>query len=257
MIQTQLAGAYTGSGRFQAAIDLLNHALKCFRETGPPNLQTNAEHRLATAFLRLGQPARAQACITPLPTACDPGRQVFRTMIECRIADALGQPVLAKLEEARRLHGSRLSAMDRRALLLSLAAHLPAEAARELAQLVLHDAEAAGDAPAALHARVRLAEARRLLGEFRAAADEARAAWSMGPAAPVLDLDRPGADWLIYQAAVAGGDDETAVGALRSGADWIANALPHVPEAYKPSFRERNAACRGILVEAANRGWTR
>ena len=254
-IQTQLAAVYTGVGRFCEAIDLLAWALSCFRAMGPPNWQTTAEHRLATIYLRLGQPARARQCLTPLPAAADVGRAVARILVECRIAAALGQPLLERLRQAEKQFAARLAPMDRRSLLLLLAAHLPAAAARSLAEQLLSEAEQAGDAPAALHAQVRLADALRQLGDGAAAAAQARRAWSCGVGAAVLDLDRPATNWLIYQAALAGGDDPTAVAALFAGAQWITTALPQVPEAYRSSYCERNVVCRNTLAAAHALGW--
>jgi DNA-binding SARP family transcriptional activator/tetratricopeptide (TPR) repeat protein len=256
VIQTQLAAIYTGRGRFQDAIELLGSALKSFRDMGPPNLQTTAEHRLATAYLRLGQPGRARQSLTPLPDAADAGRKAMRTMIECRIAAALGQPVLHRLQQAQVELAAQLTPVDRHGLLLLLAAHLPAEASGTLALQVLHEAEAAGDAPAALHARVRLAEALRQRGEVEQAAQHARKAWSSGPDAAVLDLDRPSTNWLIHRAALAGGDSLTATEALLSAAQWISTALPHVHEAYRSSFCERNAVNRDILAAAHAPSWS-
>ncbi|MBP6440659.1 MAG: hypothetical protein KA259_03555, partial [Caldilineaceae bacterium] len=101
----------------------------------------------------------------------------------------------------------------------------------------------------------RLADALRQLGDGAAAAAQARRAWSCGISAAVLDLDMPATNWLIYQAALAGGDDPTAVAALFAGAQWITTALPHVPEAYRSSYCERNVVCRNTLAAAHALGW--
>ena len=57
-IQVQLAATFCGDGRFQEAINLLDWALQCFRTMQLAGWQVTAGHRLAVAYLRLGQPAR-------------------------------------------------------------------------------------------------------------------------------------------------------------------------------------------------------
>lgn len=250
-LQVQLAAAYYGDGRYAEALALLNWAKECFQETGPASWQTIAEHRLAIVYLRLGQPGRAYQAMSALPTSADAGRQAMRMMIECRLAHQSGKPVLDTLQKAADQLAAKLTPMDRRALLLLLAAHQSAEDSLALSQELLSEALAEGDRPAALHAQARVADAYRRLGNAQEAALHARLAWSSANQTPPLDIDYPTLCWLVFQAARAGGDATTAAESLQSGIDWIRRALPHVPEHFVSSFRNNNPTNRDLLAAAS------
>lgn len=251
-IQVQLAAVYYVDGRFAQALALLNWSRDCFRETGPASWQTTAEHRLAVVYLRLGRPDLARQAMSALPAAsADAGQQATRTMIECRLAHQSGRPVLDTLQKAADQLAAMLTPMDRRALLLLLAAHQSAEDSLVLSQELLGEALAAGDLPAALHAQARVADAYRRLGDPHEAARYARLAWSSADQTPPLDIDYPTLCWLVFQAARNGGDTTTADEALRRGVTWIKRALPHVPEHFVSSFRNTNPTNRDLLAAAS------
>ncbi|MEN9395494.1 MAG: hypothetical protein RLZ81_24 [Pseudomonadota bacterium] len=251
-IQVQLAAVYYVDGRYAQALALLNWSRDCFRETGPASWQTIAEHRLAVVYLRLGRPDLARQAMSALPAAsADAGLQATRMMIECRLAHQSGRPVADTLQKAADQLAAMLTPMDRRALLLLLAAHQSAEDSLALSQELLGEALAAEDLPAALHAQARIADAYRRLGDPHEAARYARLAWDSAGQTPPLDIDYPTWCWLVFQAARNGGDTETADEALQKGVAWIKRALPHVPEHFVSSFRNTNPTNRDLLTAAS------
>ena len=68
------------------------------------------------------------------------------------------------------------------------------------------------------------------------------------------DMYLPDAWWIAGQVFDACGATDEAMMALARGAHWIRQvALPNVPEAFRPSFLERNATNRSLLAAAGRR----
>jgi hypothetical protein len=68
------------------------------------------------------------------------------------------------------------------------------------------------------------------------------------------DMYLPDAWWIAAQVFDAGGAGDEALMALAQGARWIRQvALPHVPEAFRDSFLQRNPTNRSLLAAAARR----
>jgi hypothetical protein len=60
--------------------------------------------------------------------------------------------------------------------------------------------------------------------------------------------------WLAAQVFEASGDGDEALMALGQGAQWVRRvALPHVPEAFRESFVQRNPVNRALLAAADRR----
>ena len=247
---TQLAVHYTSEGRLGEALAMLERAVAFFRELGPPSWQAIAEHRLAGAYLRLGQPARARKALSPLTPDADAGRRATRCLVESRLAHLAGKSPLQALQAAWDTLGGELASNDRFSLLLQLAAHSPAQEALSLSLRVLSEAQATGNKPAAVHAWARAADASRQLGDSAAAAERARKAWAAAQQSPPLDMGQPALCRLIHAAAEAGGDVHTAQAALRHGHAWLVASLAQVPEVFVASFRELNPDHRYLLAAA-------
>lgn len=247
---TQLAVHYTSEGRLREALEMLEWAVACFRVLGPPSWQAIAEHRLAGAYLRLGQPARARQALSPLPPDADAGRRATRCIVESRLAHLAGKSPLRALQAAWDTLGGELASNDRFGLLLQLAAHSPAQEALAQSLRVLSEAQATGNKPAAVHALARAADASRQLGDAAGAAERARKAWVAAQQSPPLDMGQPALCRMIHAAADAGGDVHTAQAALRHGHAWVVAALAHVPEVFVASFRELNPDHRYLLAAA-------
>lgn len=245
-----LAALYAARGRFAEAIEHLQSALEMWQQSGPAAWRIITEHRLAMVYLRLGQPTRALQVLTPLGDDDDAGRAAMRVMVVCRIAHQRGEAVLARLRQALAEFGPRLSAMDRRALQLLLAAHLPADEGLALSAQVAAEAQAVGDLPARRHALARLALCCARAGQPERARALAGEAWGLGGEPVVLDLDHSSYCWLVHEAAAAGGDAALAAVARAEGSRWIQAALPHVPEAFRDSFLHRNPVHRSLGLAA-------
>lgn len=246
--QVQLAALYAGAGRFSEALDLLQSALAIWQRTGPTAWRIITEHRLARLYLILGQAARAAQVLTPLAGDSDAGRATTRVMVEYRIARLGGLAATTPLADALAQHAPELSAMDRRALMLLLAADAPADRALALAEAVAGEATGEADAPARHHALLRMALAHAALGQGRLAGDLVRQVWTGGPLPPLLDTDHASACWWIHQAAMAAADTALAAAALQEGQRWLEATLPQVPEAFRASYLDQNPVHRALLL---------
>jgi hypothetical protein len=68
------------------------------------------------------------------------------------------------------------------------------------------------------------------------------------------DMYLPDAWWIAAQVFDACGTTDEALMALAHGARWIRQvALPHVPEAFRDSFMQRNPTNRALLAAAGRR----
>lgn len=64
--------------------------------------------------------------------------------------------------------------------------------------------------------------------------------------------------WIAAQVFDASGDGDQALMALAQGAQWVRRvALPHVPEAFRNSFLQRNPSNRALLAAADRKHATR
>ena len=252
-VQTQLAAHYSGAGRFAQALQMLHWAADCFAQTGSLVWQWIAEHRLATVYVRLGQPTRAIQVLSPLPANADAGRRVTRSLTQARIALLRGDFDLALLQQETDHLADQLMPMDRQSLLLFRAAHLPAAQALDLAQQVLQEAGPDSDPAAHVHALARVAQAWADVGQRQQAKKFARLAWAALVKSRPLDISHPAFCCLVHRAAVFGGDPATADQALRSGVQWLEQALPQVPEPYVRSCCERNPDHRYLLSQSSAR----
>lgn len=248
VVHAQVAAVELADGRFDRALELLNWALQAFRRQGSDSLAALTEHRLANAWLRMGQPTRARQALTPLPPQADAGRRVTREMLLVRLDGAQGDRALARLREAR--GEGALTASDSRALRLHQAQHLAPDEALVQAEAVAAEAAAAHDAPAAAHAHARAALACVTLGRPEAAAHHARAAWASGRDHGALDADRAQLCAWVRDAAKAIGDHGLADEAQAAGQRWASGAWHHVPAAWRPGFLRRLQAL-GWQVETS------
>ena len=246
VVQMQLAAVELSDGRFDRALELLNQALRAFRRQGSLSLAALAEHRLAQAWMRLGQPARARQVLTPLPAQADAGRRAMREMLLVRLDSAQGERALARLRKAQA--AGALTASDSRALRLHMAQHAPADEALALAEAVVAEATADGDPPAAAHAHVRAALACVALGRLKAASDQLLAGWAHGRNNGALDVDQLLFCAWVHEAATAVGAHGVAGEARATARRWATSAWPHVPAAWRTSF-QRRVQSLGLEIE--------
>lgn len=253
-----LATSYFGLGRYREALDLLPWALAQFRQGEAPAWVVITENRLARIHLRLGQIARARQLMTPLPAGADAGNRAARQVLVARLDALAGKRVLPALLAAHPSLPDTLDLADRCSFELLLASLLPPEESLAWCERVLARV-AADNAPVRLHAGLRQADALRRLGRHPEAARHARAAVALAAQSSALDMDPAELWWLAFQALRDAGEDAAARQALAKGRAWIASCLPHVPDAFMPSFLERNPFNRALLAarlpdEPAERG---
>lgn len=253
-------------GQFSAGLPLLEQALAHFRSQGSTTWRVIAEHRLANAWLRLGQPARASQCLGPLPDDTSPGGRAARAMVLARLALWADQPAEPLLLAALQQHGERLEAMDSRALALQLAGTGPAGPALARCDALLQTvgghpaatgAAAAGDAanqPTVVHALARRADALRRLGRHAEALADAHLAWQAGAHSPPLELGHPDFCLLVAQVAAAAGDAALQQQVLQSALAWMDGARPFLLPAWRHGFFHRHPANRALMAMAAAQG---
>lgn len=187
--------------------------------------------------------------LTPLADDAAAGRRSTRALLEWRIRPGEPDAARARLQALLDEVGARMEPHDRHGLRLAIASLAAPAAAIEACQALLAECQAKGDAPTALHARVRLADSCRQLGRLDEAAVHARQALRASRASASLDMDRATLHALIHQAARAGGDKRAADAALALGMEWVRQSMQHVPGEFRRSFSERNEGVRGLMVE--------
>jgi len=241
-----LATSYYALGRYREALDLLPWALAQFRQGEAPAWVVVTENRLARVYLRLGQIARARQVMTPLPAGANAGNRAARRVLVARLDSLAGKPVLHELLAAHSELSDTLDLADRCSFELLLASLLPPDEALVWCGRVLGRV-AADNTPVRMHAGLRQADALRRLGRHLEAARHATAAVAFAPHSSALDMDPAELWWLAFQALRDAGDPAGARHALEHGRAWIESCLPHVPEAFMPSFLERNPFNRALM----------
>ncbi|MCV2355275.1 AAA family ATPase [Paucibacter sp. B2R-40] len=236
-------------GRFAEALELLDWCLKEFRQGQAPVWTVIAENRLAQAYLRLGQWARARQVMTALPDGLRVGNRIARLCLECRL-DALNrQDVLPRLLQAQAAwDGDTVDLMDRCILELNILRYESAVAA-----LVRCDRLQALVPAELLSVRLSLgawrADALRRLGRGQEAAGQAEQVLRWIEQAKPVELELVELCWLAAQALAASKAYEPAAQqALAQARDWIEQAKPFVPPAFLPSFLESNPHNRQVLA---------
>lgn len=244
---------YLIAGRFGEALAAHQQALDLAREGKAATLAAVIEHHLANAFVGLGQPARARQMLASVMGDAPPAVEARRAIVEWRITAFATRQGPERLQQALLKLGSQGSTIERLGLELAIAAALPAQEglvwSRQLRQKAMAD-----DLPTvAVTASIRLAEAQRLTGNHEAAAASARTAVAEAAGSCPYDMPPPEFWWLAFQAFDSAGCDAEALHALRSGADWVRQAVAHVPEAFRDSFLHRSQHIPQLLAMANHR----
>jgi len=270
-LNLELGTLKVAQGQFSSGMPLLERALTYFRSHPGTTWRVIGEHRLANAWLRLGQPARARQALTPLPGDASAGGRAARAMVLARLAQWAAQPAEALLHEALQRYGDRLEPKDRRALLLQLAAtETPAAALVRCDALLLslggHPGAVAAVAaavdrdnycanqPTLVHTLARRSDAIRRLGDTAAAFADARLAWQRSALSPPLDLDYLSFCHLVAQAALAAGDVDLLFDVLQAAVAWVDGAVPFLLPAWHHGFLHLHPVHRALLAMAAAHG---
>ena len=236
---------YLSAGRYADALAAFELALPMFG-AGQAGVWANyTEHHLARLWLALGQTARAQRLLSPLPADAPHSLRNKRLMVLARIARQTGKLRAETLSEGL-VFTQDVYGPDRFDAQLMLASVLPPADALSLCDELLPSARHQYPA-AAKHAHVRRADCLRRLGRHAEAAAAAREALAMTDTTP-LELTPPEFWWLVYQALDAADAGAEAQAVLQTAMAWLDAAQRHVPPEFLESFRQRNPEHRALLL---------
>ena len=245
-----VATTYSSRDRLAEALTLQEWVLGEFVRGGAAVWELLTRHRLCRLYFRMGQFARAQQQLTPLPESADTGQRLSRLRMQALLDDAAGRSPWPRLLAAETSLAAGLHAdadpTDRWMFALALAQFAEPEESLQRSHRLLADV-GHDNLPLRLHAGIRCADALRRAGQGQRAAQMVRGLLPLQAQAEPLDMDPLDFGWLACQALRAGGDalaDELA----RALQQRIAAMLPQVPPSFRASFVERNAAVRGALA---------
>ena len=248
-VDMNLAVLDAALGRYDRALLLFEDARRKFGSTDTSPWASVCENHLANIWLQLGQPARAQQMLQPLPKVTLASTQVRRAVIETRIDRALTRRSSSRLSKSLELLGDAVDPPTR------MLAQLEAARAGESAEMVgackavRQAAESKELFGVSMKARLLEIEAQsRIDAKDEAAASAAEVVPMMAHCQP-SDMYWPEAQWIVAQALDADGD-----ALLTRAADWIEHqALPQVPAPFQDSFLKRNLVNRAVLAAAKRR----
>ena len=246
-------GLYCGMcGQYGEALERLDAALQRFRRDGQTLWVALASNHLAQLYLELGQFTRArQVLVYEAPAVASV--RARGAMVAARIDAALGlraaaaQGALQILAPAGDPYTRMLALLDEVLTLDPTAAVARCDEVQRLAGAL----EFAGVAMRA--SLLRAAALHRGDEAMKAAALLRTLLPRLGEVQPA-DMYVPEAWWIAVQAFDACGASDEATMALAQGIRWIRqHALPHVPEAFRDSFMQRNPVNRAMLAAASRR----
>lgn len=257
--QTEMARVYQGvwsyqTGRYRQAMQHFVTAHERLMLGHATPWAIVARVALARVYITLGQPARAVQLLEAIPDGLPLAVRGLTLVALARALRLLGRAHVPLLEEAlaiypqHRQFDNDLMAQMQQALDIApaagaaLAARVEAEARQRINRPLMLDAQAI-----ACHCLLRagaVTEASAMARKAQATAAQS-IPWTVYPGEIQL--------W-AFEALDAAGDRDAAVAALRAGVDWITHeALPNVPDEFRDSFLNRNAANRGLLTTASRR----
>ena len=252
-LQTQvlLAHRLRDLGRYAEALPLFEESLAHFRSAGSRFWVAAAAHRLAIAWMHLGQFARAQRLLAEEPGDPAPRSQAMWAACRAELARLQG----GKTAEAQRQIRFAMELLEAwpedgayRIVMLFATAILASEEAEPLATGLAAWASARERHGMALAAHVRAAAVALAIGEWRRALPHVEAALRLAPDFEMDSMYR-GELWLVaHRGYAASGDDALARRVLDEGVGSVRNvAQAHVPPEFRESFLGRNPVNRELL----------
>ena len=252
-LQTQvlLAHRLRDLGRYAEALPLFEESLAHFRAAGSRHWVAAAAHRLAIAWMHLGQFARAQRLLAEDPGDPAPRSRAMWAACRAELARLQGGKT-AEAQQQIRLAMELLEPWPDdgayRIVTLFATAILPAEEGEPLAVGLAAWASARERHGMALAAHVRAAMVALSIREWRRALPHVEAALRL---ALEFDMDSMyrGELWLAaHRAYAAAGEDAYARRSLDEGVNWVRSvAQAHVPSECRESFLGRNPVNRELL----------
>jgi len=254
VVQTYV-GLYCGmSGRYGEALERLDAAIASFQRDRQVLWIAVASNHKAQILIELGQPARAQQTLAYEAPSIDHVRARGATLA-ARLERSLGRSGAAHMERAlAELSAGADPHVRMHVLLESAIGDDDARRAIERCDEVVATASALEFAGVALKARLLRARALSRAGDVAPAAAAMRELTAQLATLQPSDLYVAEAWHIATQVFEASGDGDEALLAAAQGAQWIRRvAVPHVPEAFRAGFLERNATNRALLAAADRR----
>jgi tetratricopeptide (TPR) repeat protein len=252
-LQTQvlLAHRLRDLGRYAEALPLFEESLAHFRAAGSRHWVAAAAHRLAIAWMHLGQFARAQRLLAEDPGDPAPRSRAMWAVCRAELARLQGGK-MAEAQQQIRLAMELLEPWPDdgayRIATVFATAILPPEEGEPLAVGLAAWASARERHGMALAAHVRAAMVALSIREWRRALPHVEAALRL---ALEFDMDSMyrGELWLAaHRAYAAAGEDAYARRSLDEGVNWVRRvAQANVPSECRESFLGRNPVNRELL----------
>ena len=240
-------------GRYDEALQRLDRAIACFRRDRQAIWTAVASNHKAQFLIDLGQFARAGQALDVERPPIDHVRARTAT-VAARLERALGRSGRTHLDNAVALLGPGADPHVRMHVLLEPGEADDPSAALRRCDEVIEMAEALEFAGVAMKARLLRAHALSRAGQGEAAAAAMRELVPRLATLQPADLYFGHAWWLAAQVFEASGAGDEALMALGQGAQWVRRvALPHVPEAFRASFVQRNPVNLALLAAADRR----
>ena len=250
-VDMNLAVLDASLGHYDRALLLFDDARLKFGSTDTSPWPSVCENHLANTWLQLGQPARAQQVLRPLPDVTLASTQIRRAVIETRIDNALSRRLSPRLSNALSLLGAAVDPPTR------MLAQLEAARAQMSADIVgvykevREAAESMELFGIAMKARLLEIEAHSWAGAQEKASAGAADVLPMFAHCQPADMYWPEAQWIVVQALKGAGAHQVADDVLGQAANWIEHeALPQVPPPFRDSFLQRNPVNRAMLAAA-------
>ena len=247
-------GLYSGMiGRYGEALDRLDTAIARFQRDEQTTWIAVASNHKVLILSQLGQFARARQTLDYAVPAVDWVR-ARGAALASRIDRALGQSGESALHNALSILDRGGDPHVRMQALLDHAERLEPTAALARCDEVLNIAGELEFVGVSMRAGLLRALALHRGGRSTEAARQLRGLLPRLDKVQPADMYLPDAWWIAVQVFDACSATDEAMMALARGTHWIRQvALPHVPEAFRASFLERNETNRSLLAAAGRR----
>ncbi|HXF45739.1 MAG TPA: AAA family ATPase [Burkholderiaceae bacterium] len=253
--QLMLAHRLRDLGHFSEALPLFETALAAFQAAGSTYWWFAAAHRLALAYLQLGQPARAARLLAREPAGEPPRTRAMWTVVR---AEAARLSSGDRRQEARALFRQALDLLKNdpengayRIATLFATAGVPPEEGEAMATSLAAWANARERFGMAMAAHVRAAQCALAQRAAARALPHVEAALRLAQDY-CADSQYRAELWLTAaRVLLALGREAEAAEQIKQGCDWVDTlARDHVPAEFRDSFLHRNPVNRELLTLA-------
>ena len=247
-------GLYCGMvGRYAEALERLDSAVTRFERDGQKTWIAVANNHKVSLLMQLGQFARARQALGHEAASVEAVR-ARSVALSARLDRALGQSGDSGLHLALEMLSRGGDPHVRMQALLDAAERLEPAAAVAQCGEVQRMAEELEFGGVAMRAGLLHALSLHRGGQSSEAAAQLRTLLPRLATVVPADMYLPDAWWIAAQVFDACGTSDEAMMALAQGTRWVRQiALPHVPDAFRDSFLQRNPTNRALLAAAGRR----